>query len=53
MDEQISYIIHGFNVRDGGAATIDTLRTYLGGHVVDLNYGWTGRVGVRLRRKER
>jgi len=45
------YLIHGFNVKDGGASTTGSLREGLevAGHTVkELQYGWMGRVRVRL-----
>ena len=44
-------LVHGFNVKDGGAHTTDKLRPYLesaGYRVVELDYNWTGLIGVRL-----
>ena len=40
--------VHGFNVSDGGAATIDSLKPHLkdGYEVGDFNYGWTGLLGA-------
>ncbi len=46
-----AWLVHGFNVRDGGAASIDRLRPHLearGWTVRDLDYGWRGLLGVRL-----
>lgn len=45
------YLLHGFNVKDGGAATTGSLRPALeaaGHEVVELRYGWMGRMRVRL-----
>lgn len=41
------YLIHGFNVANRGLETTDRLKEYIPG-AVDLDYGWTGRVGVRV-----
>ena len=48
-------LIHGFNVKDGGASTVDRLAPYLikAGHFCDMDeadYGWIGLLGVRLRK---
>lgn len=48
-------LIHGFNVRDGGAQTIDKLRPYLeqAGHEVECDaadYGFFGLWAVRFRK---
>ena len=48
------YLLHGFNVKDGGAATTGSLREGLeaAGHTVkELRYGWMGRIRVRLCNK--
>lgn len=48
------YLIHGFNVSDGGLATTGSLRGGLeraGYEVVAIQYGRLGRLGVRLRNK--
>jgi len=45
-------LIHGFNVKDGGAKTIDTLRPMLeqeGYLVEDFDYGFLGLIMVRFR----
>lgn len=47
----ICYLIHGFNVKDRGAETTDRLKPHLAGYgytPVDLDYGWTGMIKVRL-----
>lgn len=44
-------LLHGFNVRDGGAGSIDRLMPSLengGFRVLEFDYGWVGRLGVRL-----
>lgn len=42
-------LVHGFNVRDGGANTIDRLKPYLDDHqIIEADYGWIGLLGVRL-----
>ena len=48
-------LIHGFNVRDGGASTVDRLAPFLikAGHYCDIDeadYGWFGLLAVRLRK---
>lgn len=48
-------LIHGFNVRDGGAGTVDKLVPFLeeAGHEVDkdeADYGWFGLWAVRFRK---
>jgi hypothetical protein len=48
-------LIHGFNVRDGGARSIDKLAPLLeaAGHTVDkdeADYGWLGLLSVRIRK---
>lgn len=44
------YLVHGFNVRDGGKSTTGTLQQALyatGYNVVQVGYGHIGRMGVR------
>ena len=48
------YLIHGFNVKDDGADTVDTVRNYLedvGETVVDIDYGHFQRLRVRMCNK--
>ena len=48
------YLIHGFNVRDDGADTVDTIRSYLeiaGEEVTDIDYGHFHRIRVRMCNK--
>ena len=48
------YLIHGFNVRDNGTSSIDTLKNDLknkGHKVIDVNYGFFQRLRVRLCNK--
>ena len=48
------YLIHGFNVKDDGADTVDTVRDYLevsGEEVCDIDYGYFQRLRVRLCNK--
>jgi len=48
------YLIHGFNVSDGGKASTGSLRKGLEaeGHTVkEIKYGWMGRVRVRMCNK--
>ena len=50
-----AWLVHGFNVHDNGAATVDRLRPYLealGWAVCDVDYGWRGLIGVRLGNRE-
>lgn len=50
----VVYLIHGFNVKDDGAETVDTVRGHLesyGYKVVDIDYGWFQRLRVRLCNK--
>ena len=45
------YLIHGFNVTDGGKGTTGSLKNGLenAGHTVrEIKYGWMGRIRVRL-----
>ena len=45
------YLVHGFNVKDGGDATIGTLRQALehaGNTVIMVKYGWMHRMRVRM-----
>lgn len=40
--------VHGFNVRDNGKATIDTLKPFLSDHkIFEADYGLIGLIGVR------
>lgn len=46
-----AWILHGFNVRDGGAGSVDKLIPALVGadfEVEEFDYGWLGPVGVDL-----
>lgn len=48
------YLVHGFNVRDDGAATTGSIRTMLeadGFDVSEIHYGWFHRLRVRLCNK--
>lgn len=47
------YLLHGFNVSDGGAGSIDKLKPYLRGEVCEFDYGWVGLLGVRFGNKSR
>lgn len=52
---KIAYLFHGFNVKDGGANTIDKLSPYLmssGIVPVQVDYLWNGLLGVRLCNKK-
>ncbi len=45
------YLVHGFNVRDGGRASVDVfapLLEHAGMTVHSPDYGWIGLLGVRL-----
>lgn len=49
-----TYLLHGFNVRDGGADTVEKLRPYLkadpdSGIVKSWKYGWFGLVSVLFK----
>ena len=47
-------LVHGFNVSDGGKASIDRLKPYLYDHnVIEFDYGWLGFFGVRFNKKKR
>lgn len=43
-------LVHGFNIRDGGRSTIDTLIPYLSRNhtILQADYGWLGLIGVKL-----
>lgn len=46
-----AFIVHGFNVSDGGAGTTDRLMPYVtkaGMKPISVDYGWFGLVQVRL-----
>lgn len=48
---KIAILVHGFNVKDEGEETIDTMTPYLiddGYEVVNFDYDWTGVLRVRL-----
>lgn len=48
---EIIYLIHGFNVKDGGATTTDSIRPYMeekGFIVREIDYGFFHRVRVKL-----
>ncbi len=50
-EQKIAILVHGFNVKDSGAETIDTLKPYLkdaGYEIVEFDYNWTGVLRVRL-----
>lgn len=52
---QTVYLAHGFNVKDGGAGTTDRLRPYFekaGYNVVEIDYLWSGLLGVQLCNKK-
>lgn len=42
-----TWLIHGFNVRDGGHGSIGRLRGFLPGAVRLYSYGWTGLLGLK------
>jgi len=47
-------LVHGFNVSDGGEATVDRLLLFLeamGYEVIQYDYGWRGLFGVRFMSK--
>lgn len=41
-----TWLIHGFNVSDGGAGSVGRLAPFLPGDVQHLSYGWTGLLGL-------
>ena len=41
-----TWLIHGFNVSDGGRETVGHLAPYLSGNVKGYSYGWTGAFGL-------
>ena len=45
------FLLHGFNVSDGGTGSIDKLKPYLRGEVCEYDYGWKGLLGVRMANK--
>jgi hypothetical protein len=48
------YLVHGFNVKDDGADTIDTIRTHLENadlNVTDVDYGWFQLMRVHMCNK--
>jgi len=45
-------LVHGFNVWDGGASTIDRFKPFLPPPIVEDDYGWTFLIGVRFRNAE-
>lgn len=50
------YLVHGFNVSDGGKRTIDTMIPHLtkcGHQVKEFDYGWVGLLGVRFGNKKK
>lgn len=51
--KSVIWLLHGFNVSDGGAATIEQLRKYIDDPddrfvVISLRYGWRFLLGVRF-----
>lgn len=51
-----AWVEHGFNVWDGGKATVDRVQPLLrrcGYEVREMDYGWTGLLGVLLRNDDR
>lgn len=42
-----TWLIHGFNVSDGGRASVGRLMLHLPGDVRILSYGWTGLLGLK------
>jgi hypothetical protein len=51
MKTRRAILVHGFNVRDGGAGSIDKLEPYLlfaGFDVAQFDYGWIGLLGARF-----
>jgi hypothetical protein len=56
MSINITYLVHGFNVRDGGENTVEVIRPYAieksGGVVLTHAYGWLGLIGVLIKNKK-
>ncbi len=51
MNPTRAILVHGFNVSDGGAGTIDRLAPYVRARSIQpvgFDYGWTGLLGVRF-----
>ena len=48
-----TFLVHGFNVTDGGADTVERIRPYLNeyGSVKAIKYGWFGLLSVIFRNK--
>ncbi len=42
-----TWVIHGFNVRDGGKGSVDRLTAYLEKPVRNCDYGWTNLITLR------
>lgn len=47
-----TFLIHGFNVSDGGKGSIGRLAPHLNGDIVTVDYGWTGVVTLRCTNRE-
>lgn len=41
-----TWLIHGFNITDGGAGTVGKLKPHLPHPAIGYNYGWTGLAGL-------
>lgn len=58
MNPRNTYLIHGFNVKDGGASTIDRLLPYIREQsqesdiITQLDYGWFGLWSVMFHNKD-
>ncbi len=51
-NKALAILIHGFNVWDGGRATVGRLRPFLSANGIpslSINYGYVGLIGTRLR----
>lgn len=47
-----TWLIHGFNVSDGGRGSVGRLAPYLAGDVRLHSYGWTGLVGLKCANRQ-
>lgn len=43
-----TWLVHGFNVSDGGRSSVGRLKSFLPGHSVRYAYGWTGLFKLRF-----
>lgn len=47
-----TWLVHGFNVSDGGRGSIGRLKPYLEGDVRRFSYGWTGLLKLRVTNRQ-